>query len=342
MDLRRGDLQQRGLAGAVGAEHHPALVLLDRPVDARRAGWPAPADGDVGELENGVHVLRCRLVRGGRGRPTYTGDAATERDAGLRRQAAAAAAYARRVSTSRAAAVGAFALWFTAWCRGPASLDDTRDAIVGRRRRARRGRAARRDRRAAADPGARPAARRRRHRRGHRAARARRPAGAGRPARVQHRGRSRPARRWCSSAPTSDWCPHADGCRRRVALPSRRSPGASCPTRRRPTARCGRAARGRRGAGRPRRRPVAARGRRRADERCGAADVTVPGRDVARARASWPSRPCGAAHRRPRPGGRRRRVTAAGGGRSAAAALAPLDHAARRGLVAACTFRWER
>jgi predicted amino acid-binding ACT domain protein len=32
--LRGGQLQQRRLAGAVGAQHHPALVGLDRPVDA--------------------------------------------------------------------------------------------------------------------------------------------------------------------------------------------------------------------------------------------------------------------------------------------------------------------
>ena len=42
VDLRGGDLQQRGLAGAVGAEDHPALVLLDRPARSRRAGSPRP------------------------------------------------------------------------------------------------------------------------------------------------------------------------------------------------------------------------------------------------------------------------------------------------------------
>ena len=34
VDLGRRDLQQRRLAGTVGSEHDPALVLLDRPVDA--------------------------------------------------------------------------------------------------------------------------------------------------------------------------------------------------------------------------------------------------------------------------------------------------------------------
>ena len=38
VDLRRAQLHQRGLAGAVGTEDHPALVLLDHPVDAVEQG----------------------------------------------------------------------------------------------------------------------------------------------------------------------------------------------------------------------------------------------------------------------------------------------------------------
>ena len=56
MDLRGGDLEQRGLAGAVGAEDHPALVLLDRPGDPVEQGRLAPPDGHVGELEHGGHA----------------------------------------------------------------------------------------------------------------------------------------------------------------------------------------------------------------------------------------------------------------------------------------------
>ena len=55
VDLRRAELHQRRLAGAVGPEDHPALVLLDRPVDAVEQGCLASLDGDVGELEYGVH-----------------------------------------------------------------------------------------------------------------------------------------------------------------------------------------------------------------------------------------------------------------------------------------------
>ena len=56
MDLGRAELHQRGLAGSVGTEDHPALVLLDRPVDAVQQGGTASLDGDVGELEHGIHV----------------------------------------------------------------------------------------------------------------------------------------------------------------------------------------------------------------------------------------------------------------------------------------------
>ena len=55
VDLGRAQLHQRGLAGAVGSEDHPALVVLDHPVDAVEQGRPASLDGDVGELQDGVH-----------------------------------------------------------------------------------------------------------------------------------------------------------------------------------------------------------------------------------------------------------------------------------------------
>ena len=121
-----GDLEQRGLAGAVGAEDHPALVLLDRPVDPVEQGGLAPPDGHAGELEDGVHVL-CGLPRARRSWTPDLGGAAGA-TAGPRR---AAAAYARRVSSSALPLSARFALWFSAWVAGRASLDDTRDAIVG-------------------------------------------------------------------------------------------------------------------------------------------------------------------------------------------------------------------
>ena len=74
VDLRGGDLQQRGLAGPVGPEDHPSLVLLDRPVHAFDQGGLAPAHGDVGELENGVHGSSLRGVSDccGRARPNLS------------------------------------------------------------------------------------------------------------------------------------------------------------------------------------------------------------------------------------------------------------------------------
>ena len=53
----RRDLQQGGLAGAVRAEHGPALVLLDRPVDrGRAASWSPRRTVTLGELQDGVGV----------------------------------------------------------------------------------------------------------------------------------------------------------------------------------------------------------------------------------------------------------------------------------------------
>ena len=60
MDLGRGHLQQRGLAGAVGAEDHPALVLLDRPADRVEESRLSAPDAHVGELEDGGHDAHPR------------------------------------------------------------------------------------------------------------------------------------------------------------------------------------------------------------------------------------------------------------------------------------------
>ena len=49
-------LQQRGLAGPVGPEHHPALVLLDRPVDRVQQQLVAAPDRDRCQLQDRVRV----------------------------------------------------------------------------------------------------------------------------------------------------------------------------------------------------------------------------------------------------------------------------------------------
>ena len=51
VDLCRRDLEQRCLAGAVGAEDDPAFVLLHLPGDAVEEPRSAADDADVGELE---------------------------------------------------------------------------------------------------------------------------------------------------------------------------------------------------------------------------------------------------------------------------------------------------
>ncbi len=136
VDLCGRDLQQRGLAGAVGAEHHPALVLLDRPVDpVDQRGLPPP-DADVGELENGVHGRcgpPCRRICGAhvarRGQPN--GPVARPRGDGPDPARPNRLRSLVAVSTPQLPLSMRFALWFTAWASGAASLDDTRDAIVG-------------------------------------------------------------------------------------------------------------------------------------------------------------------------------------------------------------------
>ena len=51
-----GDLQQRGLAGAVGPEDHPALVLVDHPVEAVDDRASAAEDGHLAEVEHLDHA----------------------------------------------------------------------------------------------------------------------------------------------------------------------------------------------------------------------------------------------------------------------------------------------
>ena len=55
MHLGGDQLHQRGLAGAIGAEHDPTLVLLDAPVHGVEQRRGAPAHAHAGELEYGLH-----------------------------------------------------------------------------------------------------------------------------------------------------------------------------------------------------------------------------------------------------------------------------------------------
>ena len=119
----RRDLQQRGLAGAVRAEHHPALVLLDRPVDAvEQDGLARVARSRRRARERRPCACAVSLVARRLGgldlRPHTRGPAAGPTSRTL-------------VGCRRCPVSARFALWFSAWLAGAASLDDTRDAIVG-------------------------------------------------------------------------------------------------------------------------------------------------------------------------------------------------------------------
>src|SRR6187397_1905996 len=98
MDLRRRDLQEGGLAGPVGSEHHPAFVLLDGPVDLVDEVRLSASHRHARQLENGVHVLQGLLV----GRRLASGTTYTD-------------AYPRRVSAEHLPLSARFALWFSAW-----------------------------------------------------------------------------------------------------------------------------------------------------------------------------------------------------------------------------------
>ena len=119
VDLGRAQLHQRGLAGTVGAEDHPALVLLDRPVDTVQQGGTASLDGDVGELEHGIHVWDLSGASGSV--ETHINlPAATD---------VAAPAYAPAMGSLPVAAV--LATWLDACRAGDVGPDDLADAVRG-------------------------------------------------------------------------------------------------------------------------------------------------------------------------------------------------------------------
>ena len=110
VDLRGRDLEERGLAGAVGAEDDPALVLLHRPVDPveqdRRPVDRASTDADVGELEHGGHG--AHPSRPAPARPEVASTAVTSPPDAAR-----------------------LAWWGTAWLRGLVVTDLFLDAVTG-------------------------------------------------------------------------------------------------------------------------------------------------------------------------------------------------------------------
>ena len=252
VDLGGGDLEQRGLAGAVGAEDHPALVLLDRQsTSSSRVASPRRTVTSANSRTAVMAVTLSRL----RGRPAV-----------------------RRSVTRRDHALPA--------CR-PAGLVGDRLAARPRgrrpapRRRRRRRRGPRRGRPDDGRPSRwSPASARLRApgatgvgagapRRGD-------PVGLGGPRDVQRRGARGRARRWCSTGAGLGLVPDRVGAGGGVAADARPS-AASCPTSARPTASCGpRCWRPPTTAGRARRRPLAARGGRRADEPAAPAAVRAP------------------------------------------------------------------
>ena len=229
VDLGRGDLHERGLAGAVGPEDDPALVLLDGPVDVVEQGRLAASHGHAGELQNRVHrSLNPRLRHpesegaGGRPQPTARaspGTGATHGTSRLVARGRRAGPHAAPTGPARSTRAPAAAprgpadatpcgsrCGSTPGLRGAASLDEARDAHRRGRRGPRRRRPARAGRDGAADPGARPAAGRARHRGRAGAAEPGRP---GRPGRARRRSTPRRSRRRggrARAAPTSGWC----------------------------------------------------------------------------------------------------------------------------------------
>jgi hypothetical protein len=53
---RRGDTQQRRLAGAVGPDDHPAFIELDRPGHRPDQGVAVAAQRHIGEVDQQVGV----------------------------------------------------------------------------------------------------------------------------------------------------------------------------------------------------------------------------------------------------------------------------------------------
>ena len=111
VDLRGAELQQRRLAGTVRPQHHPALVLLDGPVDPRRAGWSAPGSPQT-SASSRTAVMATNLRH--RTRP------------------AAPPVRSTRASTDLPDAA-AWALWFTAWAGGRAGPEEAMDGLQGSR-----------------------------------------------------------------------------------------------------------------------------------------------------------------------------------------------------------------
>ena len=115
--LRGGDLEQRRLAGAVGPEDHPALVLLDQPADVVEQQRLAPAHRDPCELDDGDHARhpiqhRPRLGPG---------------HGGAGRRVASPAMSRTHLALPHSANL---AWWLTAWLRGHEQTDHVLDALA--------------------------------------------------------------------------------------------------------------------------------------------------------------------------------------------------------------------
>ena len=205
MELRGRDLEQRGLAGAVGSEDHPALVLLDLPADVVEQQRPATAHGDPCELDDGDHGP-SPYPAGGRRRAGHDGPTRC-RASSLARDASAALPHS-----------AVLAWWLTAWLRGHEQTDHVLD--VARRRHPARSTGG-----SALDLLDDRAGLRGVVRRAGAAGRGR-PARAGRAARLQRGRDGRRARR--SSSGTSAWCPRSRA--RRCSGGRTRRRRASCPT----------------------------------------------------------------------------------------------------------------
>ena len=82
VDLGGQHLQQGGLAGAVGSDHHPAVLLVDPQGEVVDQRGPASDDGHPGEVSDSGHAPNLQVAgrRSGppRVRRTAGGRAATE------------------------------------------------------------------------------------------------------------------------------------------------------------------------------------------------------------------------------------------------------------------------
>ncbi len=107
VDLRGRDLQQRGLAGAVRTEDHPAVLGRDPPAHpVQESGLPAP-DRHLGEVQDGGHAghpIQTPIVARGVSSPAVT----------------TLLPHAARL-----------AWWGTSWLRGHVVTDLLVDAVLG-------------------------------------------------------------------------------------------------------------------------------------------------------------------------------------------------------------------